>query len=246
MTTPSGNPFVFPGMGLGQNPEHLAGNPLLQSFEMMRTAWNNMGSQMLSGAIPTPPVLNIEELDKRINEMRAVESWLRLNLTMLQGSVQAMEVQRATIATLQSFASMGTGGGAAPSTQAGQQPSPLEVALGMRGAQPQADAPAGASGQTQDTGTTDRTESSSAGAQTAGAEQSTGAPAPHQAWWNMLQNQFNQLASAAAATMVPGASGSAPAAGTSEGVVSGSRAAPAKAARKSTKTAARKSAPRKS
>ncbi len=252
MTTPSGNPFVFPGMGLGQNPEHLAGNPLLQSFEMMRNAWTSMGSQMLSGGIPTPPILNIEELDRRINELRAVENWLRLNLTMLQGSIQAMEVQRATIATLQSFASMG---GATPSAAApgGQQPSPLEVALGMKGSsQPtreqdnasdqnkQAAPPAG--GDSAQSGDSSQAAAGASGAAASGA----GASAPHQAWWNMLQNQFNQLASAAAATLTPDTSGATPGASPADRAPSSAAPAPAKAARKAARPAARKSAPRKS
>ena len=238
MTTPPGNPFVFPGMGLGQNPEHLAGNPLLQSFEMMRNAWSSMGSQMLSGGIPTPPILNIEELDRRINELRAVENWLRLNLTMLQGSIQAMEVQRATIATLQSFANMG-GGAAMPSAPAssGQQPSPLEVALGMKGTRTQEGAP----DQSKDV----PPPANDNKAQTDDAAQTAPGMAPHQAWWNMLQNQFNQLASAAAATLTPTTSAATSGANSADSKRPSGTAAPAKPARKSAKTAARKSAPRK-
>ena len=244
MTTPSGNPFVFPGMGLGQNPEHLAGNPLLQSFEMMRNAWSSMGSQMLSGGIPTPPILNIEELDRRINELRAVENWLRLNLTMLQGSIQAMEVQRATIATLQSFASMG-GGAAMPSAPAsgGQQPSPLEVALGMKGSRPQPRTQETAPDQSQDAPPPANDNST----RTDDPTQNAQGMAPHQAWWNMLQNQFNQLASAAAATLTPDTSAATAAgAGSTDSTRPSGTNTPAKAARKSAKTAARKSAPRKS
>lgn len=246
MTTPSGNPFVFPGMGLGQTPEHLAGNPLLQSFEMMRNAWSSMGSQMLSGSIPTPPILNIEELDRRINELRAVENWLRLNLTMLQGSIQAMEVQRATIATLQSFANMGGNMGSATSAAAapgGQQPSPLEVALGMKGSRqptPEQDDAAGQPKEAAPAAGGDSVQPDNPSQAAAGAQ------APHQAWWNMLQNQFNQLASAAAATLTPDTSGATPAAKPTGQARSSGTPAPAKAARKSAKTAARKSAPRKS
>jgi hypothetical protein len=246
MTTPSGNPFVFPGMGLGQNPEHLAGNPLLQSFEMMRNAWSSMGSQMLSGGIPTPPILNVEELDRRINELRAVENWLRLNLTMLQSSIQAMEVQRATIATLQSFANMG-GGAAMPFAQApgGQEPSPLEVALGMKGSRQQTRAQEGATEQGKDAPAP--ADDNAARTDSAAPAAPTGVPAPHQAWWNMLQNQFNQLASAAAATLTPDTSGATPGAGAAGSAPRASDASPpAKTARRSAKTAARKAAPRKS
>lgn len=245
MTTPSGNPFVFPGMGLGQTPEHLAGNPLMQSFEMMRNAWSSMGSQMLSGGIPTPPILNVDELDRRINELRAVENWLRLNLTMLQGSIQAMEVQRATIATLHSFANMG--GGAMPATQAPgnqQQPSPLEVALGMKGTRQQARTQEGAADQGKDAAAPAADNAARTDAATTAA--AAGVPAPHQAWWNMLQNQFNQLASAAAATLTPDTGGTTGTGSASSAPQASGAATPARAARKPAKTAARKAAPRKS
>src|SRR5580698_1907074 len=49
------------------------------------------------------PLTNVEDLDKRIKDMRAVEQWLKLNLNMLQSAIQALEVQRATLATLRAF-----------------------------------------------------------------------------------------------------------------------------------------------
>jgi hypothetical protein len=49
------------------------------------------------------PLTNVEELDKRITDMRAVEQWLKLNLNMLQSAIQALEVQRATLTTLRAF-----------------------------------------------------------------------------------------------------------------------------------------------
>ena len=50
----------------------------------------------------TAPTLSVEELDKKINDLKAVEAWLNLNMSMLRGSIQALEVQRGTIATLKS------------------------------------------------------------------------------------------------------------------------------------------------
>ncbi|HDR9134131.1 TPA: alginate biosynthesis protein AlgP, partial [Burkholderia vietnamiensis] len=49
------------------------------------------------------PLTSVEELDKRITDLRAVEQWLKLNLGMLQSAIQALEVQRATLATLRAF-----------------------------------------------------------------------------------------------------------------------------------------------
>ena len=49
------------------------------------------------------PLTNVEELDKRITDLRAVEQWLKLNLNMLQSAIQGLEVQRATLSTLRAF-----------------------------------------------------------------------------------------------------------------------------------------------
>lgn len=101
MTTQNNNPFVLPGMG--QSAE-LGQNPLLASMEMMRQAWQGMaGSGALAQTSLATP-MTLEDLDRRIADLRTIENWLRLNLTMLSGTIQGLEVQRATIATLKSFA----------------------------------------------------------------------------------------------------------------------------------------------
>ncbi|WP_109480019.1 PhaM family polyhydroxyalkanoate granule multifunctional regulatory protein [Paraburkholderia sp. C35] len=79
--TPSG--AAFPGAPAG------ATQGFVPSLSMM--------SDMMA------PLTNVEELDKRITDMRAVEQWLKLNLNMLQSAIQALEVQRATLATLRAF-----------------------------------------------------------------------------------------------------------------------------------------------
>lgn len=49
------------------------------------------------------PTLDPEELDKRIQELRTVQFWLEQNARLLAGTVQALEVQRMTLSTLQSM-----------------------------------------------------------------------------------------------------------------------------------------------
>ena len=46
------------------------------------------------------PTVDVDELDKRIADLRAVQQWLELNAAMLRTTIQTLEVQRATIATL--------------------------------------------------------------------------------------------------------------------------------------------------
>ncbi|WP_180125140.1 PhaM family polyhydroxyalkanoate granule multifunctional regulatory protein [Rhodoferax sp. BLA1] len=46
------------------------------------------------------PTLSVEELDKRISELKAVHFWLDQNSKALAATVQALEVQKMTLATL--------------------------------------------------------------------------------------------------------------------------------------------------
>ena len=46
------------------------------------------------------PTLNVEELDKRIQELKAVQFWLDQNALALKATIQALEVQKMTLATL--------------------------------------------------------------------------------------------------------------------------------------------------
>ena len=71
------NPFVLPGMGQSSD---LSGNPLLASMEMMRQAWAGLtGPGGLASSLPMAPPMNLEDLDRRIAELRSVENWLRMN-----------------------------------------------------------------------------------------------------------------------------------------------------------------------
>ena len=46
------------------------------------------------------PTLNVEELEKRISELKAVHFWLDQNSKALGATIQALEVQKMTLATL--------------------------------------------------------------------------------------------------------------------------------------------------
>lgn len=62
--------------------------------------WSSMGVTLPGMMVPT---MDPDELDKRIKDLRAVEGWLRMNLNMLSASINTLEVQRATLATLKAF-----------------------------------------------------------------------------------------------------------------------------------------------
>lgn len=102
--------FQLPGF---QMPDPLAGstladnpvvNTLIGSMDFMKNFWGGTAGGSLgkiAGFIA--PTLDIEELDRKITDLKAVEGWLQTNASMLRATVQALEVQRNTIATLKSF-----------------------------------------------------------------------------------------------------------------------------------------------
>lgn len=56
--------------------------------------------QMPNPANWVAPTLNVEELDKRIDELKTVQFWLDQNAKALQATITALEVQKMTLATL--------------------------------------------------------------------------------------------------------------------------------------------------
>ena len=86
MSTQSGNNEI-PGM-----------NAMNDTMEFMRNMW---GAMKVPGM--TMPSLSPEEIDKQITDLKAVESWLQLNMNMLRSSIQALEMQSATLSTLQTM-----------------------------------------------------------------------------------------------------------------------------------------------
>lgn len=99
-----------------------------QSLEMFKTMWGNsptpgdlsgLGAGIGGGA--GMPTLNIEELDKRIQDLKSVENWLQLNMSVLRSTIQGLEVQRATLAALQSFSAAMTPEAMAEASKAAQK-----------------------------------------------------------------------------------------------------------------------------
>lgn len=74
--------------------------PPQDPLEFMKNMWSSMGFALPGMATPT---LDVNELDKRIADLKAVEGWLKLNLSSLQMSIQGLEMQRATLAAMQAM-----------------------------------------------------------------------------------------------------------------------------------------------
>uniref|UniRef100_Q47JF9 Uncharacterized protein n=1 Tax=Dechloromonas aromatica (strain RCB) TaxID=159087 RepID=Q47JF9_DECAR len=72
-------------------------------LNFMRNMWGNMGFSLPGMVAPT---FDLDELDKRIKDMKAVEGWLRMNLSMLQMTIQGLEMQRTTVGAVQAMGKM--------------------------------------------------------------------------------------------------------------------------------------------
>ena len=92
--------------------DHSSANPMGDTLAFVKQLW---GSMKIPGM--SIPSLSPEDIDKQIADLKAVESWLQVNMNMLRSSIQALEVQSATLAALrsvgESFAKAASGNGAA-------------------------------------------------------------------------------------------------------------------------------------
>jgi hypothetical protein len=69
-------------------------------FESLKQMWAPLGLPM-QGFVA--PLLDREALDKKIADLKMVESWLTMNLNVLRMSIQGLEMQKATLSTFQMF-----------------------------------------------------------------------------------------------------------------------------------------------
>lgn len=74
--------------------------PPQDPLEFLKSMWGGMGFPLPGMVTPT---LDVGELDKRIADLKTVEGWLKMNLGMLQASIQGLEMQRLTLAALQAL-----------------------------------------------------------------------------------------------------------------------------------------------
>ena len=65
--------------------------------------WNPMGFPLPGMVAPT---INIEEIERKLAELKSVENWLKMNLGLLQMTIKTLEMQKAGLEALS--------GGAAP------------------------------------------------------------------------------------------------------------------------------------
>ena len=110
------------------------------------------------------PTLNPEELEKRIEELRTVQFWLEQNARMLGATIQALEVQRMTLATLKTM-----------NVPLAQLSDSLQIGV------PGAAKP-------------ERAKQSKVAVKAASKKSAAAPPVDPMQWWGALNQQFTQLA----------------------------------------------------
>lgn len=105
-----------------------------QSMDMLKTMWGQTAAGQMPGQFPFTadaskaaggfgaafPGLDVDELEKRIKDLKSVENWLSMNLNILKSTIQGLEVQHATMMALKSFGeAVSAAGSAAAGTSEG-------------------------------------------------------------------------------------------------------------------------------
>ena len=94
----------------------MSNKPTDDPLDFVKNMWGNMGFSLPGMVAPT---FDVDELEKRIADLKAVEGWLRMNLSMLQMSIQGLEMQCTTLNAVRSMSQMASN--AAENAQTGAE-----------------------------------------------------------------------------------------------------------------------------
>jgi hypothetical protein len=79
-------------------------------MNFVKNMWGNMGFSLPGMVTPT---FDVEEIEQRVKDMKAVEGWLKMNLSMLQMTIQSLEMQCVTLNAVRTMGDMAKKHGAA-------------------------------------------------------------------------------------------------------------------------------------
>jgi hypothetical protein len=170
---------------------------LVPGFDFLQGLVKNAGSVLPNIGQWVAPTLDPQELEKRIEELRTVQFWLEQNARMLGATIQALEVQRMTLSTLETM-----------NVQVADLRDSLRIKLPEDGAEPTArgwpaaDEAAAADDGSPGAGDGTASRPRSATARKTAAKKTPAAAAPAGVvdpvqWWGALTKQFTQLAATA-------------------------------------------------
>jgi hypothetical protein len=66
-------------------------------LEFMRKMWNPLSFPLPGMAMPT---VDIGEVEKKIGELKTVETWLTMNIGFVQMTIKTLEMQKAALESL--------------------------------------------------------------------------------------------------------------------------------------------------
>jgi hypothetical protein len=124
-------------------PDAMTGN-FEQALRWMQQLWGPGASPAAALGASGAGMLRPEELERRIGELRSVERWLELHLSMIRATIQTMEMQRSGLAAWQAMsasasAAMNAAGaapgatpGAAPGSAPGAAPGAMDPAAAFQ------------------------------------------------------------------------------------------------------------------
>ena len=170
------------------------------TIDFMKQMWGSVGTPPMM-----MPSLSVEDINKKITDLKTVASWLELNLNMLRGTIQTLEVQSATLSTLQAMSAI-------MASRGGDSEQPAAPAAGFPfgfpmwpGSAPEAAAAPEAADVSNVSAAPDVRQApepeSETDAPVAADDGATDAPPSPDlqaaignpnAWWNLLQDQFKQ------------------------------------------------------
>ena len=102
---------------------------LTDPLSFARKLWGGMGASLPGLVTPT---LDVAEIEKKVADLKAVENWLKMNLSMLQMTIQGLEMQCVTLNAVRALGQMASGYGTAgaAATDASQATAPLATVAG--------------------------------------------------------------------------------------------------------------------
>lgn len=198
MTNPDMPNMNIPGM-----------SSMTDTLEFVKKLWGGMGVPGAQGApagmpgmsmpganiagmnIPgmVMPTLSVEEINKKITDLKTVETWLAMNMNMLRGTIQALEVQAATLNALNA---MGQTVSATMKAAGMSDPAATAFRSAATGASSAQEKRSGAADKGQGASQPNAKDEQDAAALAAPLVNAA-------AWWNLLQDQFQQAVSTAMA-----------------------------------------------
>ena len=175
--------------GFGDFGKWVPGFEFLQSLTKPAQASAGPGPALGGWVAPT---LSVEDLDKRIAELKAVLFWLEQNGTALKATIQALEVQKMTLVALKGMNVSLQDMAQAFSVKA--PPAPSAGSAAAAPAQAPAEPPAA-----EPPAKPRRQAAKARAASAAKASPAASGPVDPMQWWGALTQQFQQIAQAAVA-----------------------------------------------